>query len=436
MTARIRPLVRISLAAAVCAGLGWLALSEGLATQAMHAGKPEVAARWRPSSPGANAALAEAELRRGRVKRARDRAMCVLATAPSNVAAMRVAGLAEERLGTPEQAARLMAQAAKWSWRDTQTQMWLFQRTLLDGNFPAAMQHGDALARRAKERPLVYALMTAATAATAATPALIARLEEPSNWRLDFFRSLQSVRPEAVPGIVRLFEQLKGSALPPTRTEARDFLYRMIEFDPAGARQLWDRLFADGAVRRIVTDGRFDRTDPTSPDYRAPTPFDWWFPPTTQGYVDVTASPRSETDKAMHITYSGTDGALPIAQQIIVLPPGSYTLSARVAAEREDALRDVPIDVMCGKSATALSTAGTPLVRAGSEWQTITRRFTVPANGCPYQTIAIRALPRDEARDIILWFDDVSVAQAEPGAVASIQRSAPSSPSAVSTPLQ
>ena len=142
--------------------LGGQCLTQGLSDHFLTA-EPEAAVLWRGDSSDAIAALARQRLAgrdQGGAARLAGRA---LQLAPLNASAMTTYGFAMDELGRQARADTAMAIAGKLGWRDALTQLWLFRRMLLAGDFEAALNHADALMRRQDVVPA--ALLAALTAA-------------------------------------------------------------------------------------------------------------------------------------------------------------------------------------------------------------------------------------------------------------------------------
>jgi hypothetical protein len=405
-------LIRASLAGLCCLGLGWLIVAETFAQEEMRRGRPAFAILWRPSSPSAAASLAESYLSRGATGAARQQARAALNITPWNAIALRILGLTEERVGDARKAASLMALGAKLGWRDTQTQIWLLKHTLADANFHVAMQHGDALARRQKALPLVFALMTAATTSPQGIDALVERLEVPSNWREKYFSQLGNVPRGFYPSLSTLFERMKTGATPPSRKEAAPLMLAMILHGKgAEARALWTTLFGNSGPSTYVTEGGFDRTDPSSPEYTTPTAFDWWLNPSAKGYADIMEAPTSQGNSALRIISTSADTSL-FGRQVVILPPGTYELTARIYANREDASRVISSDITCQDGQTKITPPPSPGPLPTGRWVRFKTLFTVPREGCAYQSLNVRSLPRESHTEASLWFDDFVISPA------------------------
>src|SRR5579863_3466462 len=114
--------------------LGGQFITQGVSDHLLKS-DPELAVLWRGDSADAVAALARQRL----VGHDRDGAARLagraLQLAPLNASALTTYGLAMDLLGRQRQADAAMFVAGRLGWRDLVTQIWLFRRRLLAGDF-------------------------------------------------------------------------------------------------------------------------------------------------------------------------------------------------------------------------------------------------------------------------------------------------------------
>lgn len=398
---------RAAVAAVVVVPLAWFSVGRGLADQALRGGAAELALTFRPSSPDANALLAEARLEAGDVQGAAALATEALREAPASVRALRVLALAEEKQGNHEAAAALMSRSAGWGWRDTPTHLWLYQRTMLAGNYVAAMQHADALLRRGRSAETVTPILIASTMIPEARAALIVRLVDRPGWRTPVLRELGARSQEVLPGAESLFRELAASEAPPRAEEVAPFLWRLMANGRyRQARTLWRDLFAaDGAP--LLIDGGFADADlGKRPQYA--TPFEWR--PATggaTGYAEIATPPVPFGGRALLIEQDG-GGAAAFIEQTLVLQPGAYVASAVIQADSPATVQRIGITVRCEGNGT-IATGEERDAPARRNWRRIELPIVVPADGCEAQTIGV-ATGAGERRDrLSAWIDNVTV---------------------------
>ncbi len=162
----------------------------------------------------------------------------------------------------------------------------------------------------------------------------------------------------------------------------------------AGPPPDWQRLM----LTTLVNNGQFDKAytiwrkladvpdlrggfyNPTFADTSAPPPFNWEFAHGAGGVAEASAN-------GLQVLYFGRD-TVPLAAQVLLLPPGRYRIEARIAGD-VDADAGIRWTAACLPSqATILSI---PVTGPGS----LSSEFVVPA-GCAAQRVTLGA----EAPDV------------------------------------
>jgi hypothetical protein len=142
---------------------------------------------------------------------------------------------------------------------------------------------------------------------------------------------------------------------------------------------LWGHFYA----RQLNTLDRI--TDPTFSGVSAP-PFGWEFIQTDAGLVE-------RVDGGLQIVHFGRKGWI-LARQALLLKPGNYRLSYTLGGERGKP-PELAWRVDCaGSGATLLDL---PFQKENFLGMTATDRFTVPAEACPAQWLALAARVGDTA---------------------------------------
>ena len=292
---------------------------------------PELALKFGLANADALSAVAEAREadahRPGHDAEASRYAEDALRAAPLDVRALRVLALEAEKAGGATRARMLMVIADRWSRRDTASQLWLFQQAMMEGDWPNASLHADALLRRHwRLANVLFPAMASALRDPAAVAPFVARLNEVPDWRHPFLSALSWHAPDpAVPA--RLFLALAASPIPPTDEDSSNLVSRYVaQGDYAEARALWLRLLPHAAVKTpgpLLYNGDF-RPLPGA------APFNWRLIQTEGATAEVL--PAADGAPALHVLGPAAKDAA-AADQLITLPPGAWRLTGRVLIE-------------------------------------------------------------------------------------------------------
>lgn len=298
-----------------------------------------------------------------------------------------------------------MSAGAKWSWRDTQTQIWLLQQAALNGDSRSVIVHGDALARRDRARHIIFPLFATAATDASARDLLVEQLVERPSWRTDFLRHLGSSNSQAPERFIPLLVKLARTNEPPVREEAVPILQRLVETGKArDGRNLWLALFLPLGRRQqdFVFDGGFE-----VPIQQSPVPFEWDLRTNEQGLAVVEVPTRSAHGKALFVEYDGVS-AVDFAAQILVLPPGRYAICAKVLPQSERASRAFSVTLRCSnESAELVSTL--PQDDRSEGWRNVAATIQIPSTGCSTQLLQIVSHPGDYNERVSAWIDDIAI---------------------------
>jgi hypothetical protein len=382
--------------------LGGQFITQGVSDDYLRS-DPELAVLWRGDSADAVAALARERL----VGRDRDGAARLsgraLQLAPLNASALTTYGIAMDELGRQPRADLAMTVAGRLSWRDVVTQIWLFRRLLLAGDFEAALNHGDALMRRENDVPKV---LLAAVAAAARDPRMVDPLarhmaQNPA-WRgpLLVFLSYDA-QPPATDVARALLTRLAAGPTPPTDDELAVYLRRLVGDQRfADAASDWRTLTHAAGQTGYVHDGDFERPP-------GQTPFDWTYSSGVGWTVDIADAPGEGRGQALKLEYDGVSPPK-LVRQMLVLPAGSYRLSGRAYSDGDADPKQLGWGVVCATTGQALAAVRTPPSKG--QWSAFAAELSVPADGCPAQWLVLSAEPGDARSDIDVWYDDIQIA--------------------------
>ena len=335
----------------------------------------------------ADASLAEAH--------ARD----ALEHAPLSVRAVSVLGQAAASKGELQHADALMQTAARRSLRDAPSQTWLFARALDRRDYPAAMRSLDVLLRRRPELnetlfPVLFPLLDAAPGARAA---LAERLALTPPWRSMLLTSY--ARSASQPAFAyHLYQSLRDGPAPPTDQEAGAYIDRLVR-DRAYVAALvaWQQQRPQTAAGLLI-DGGFEAED------RLP-PFGWQLLAADGGAAEIIRSPSGE-GRALQATALGGLQRQRLAEQLLVLAPGSYRLQGRVWREAntpEDAL------VWTVRCENGPAIEATQTLRESGEGTFLISIFFETAQACPAQRLALETRPGASLSPTTAVYDDLHI---------------------------
>jgi len=392
--------------------LGGQILTQGLSDHFLTS-DPELAVLWRGDSSDAVAALARRRLATHDRDGAARLAGRALQLAPLNASALTTYGFAMDELRRQPRADAAMAVAGKLGWRDVLTQLWLFRRMMLVGDFEAALNHADALMRRVD---IVPAALLAALAEAAHDPRMQAplarHLAQSPSWRTPFIAYLSVfARPPATDVAHALLTRLASGPTPPTDEELAVYLRSLIgarKFDQAA--QDWRQLTHGADQAGFVYDGDFERQP-------GQTPFDWLLGDGVGWTANIADAPGQGPGaqgpggqgrgQALRVEYDGVSPPVPV-RQMLILPPGAYRLSGLAYDEGDANPRALVWGMVCATTGQALGGAATPA--AGGRWSAFAVTLEVPTADCPAQWLMLSAAPGDLRADITVWYDDIAVA--------------------------
>ncbi|MEJ0065383.1 MAG: hypothetical protein WDM85_07995, partial [Caulobacteraceae bacterium] len=355
--------------------LGGQIVTQGVSDHLL-ASDPEQAVLWRGDSADAVAALARQRLIGSNRDGAARLAGRALQLAPLNASALTTYGVAMDELGRQPQADRAMTVAGRLGWRDVVTQIWLFRRLLLAGDFEAALNHGDALMRRQNEVPKVLlAALTAAARDPRMVDPLARHMAQNPAWRAPFLVFLSYYAQPPATDIARtLLAKLAGGPTPPTDEELAVYLRRLVgdqKFDQAASD--WRQFTHGSGQNAYVYDGDFERTP-------GDIPFDWTFSSGVGWSVDVADAPGGGRGQALNVQYDGVSPPTPV-RQMLVMPPGTYRLGGRSYNEGEADPKTLAWTVACATTGQVLANVATPPAKA--QWSAFAVELNVPADVVP-----------------------------------------------------
>ncbi len=391
----------------------WIAgqiIAQGLSDENV-ATSPTLAVAFRADSADALLALAQARLAAQDPAHAALYARRALADSPLKVAALSTFGVALDQAGRPAQADQVMTFAGRRGWRDALTQFWLLGHRLRARQYDLAFQRADALLRRADRfRPVILSSLIYVTDHDpSAMPALIRRLRYAPDWRDAFFMQIASDPTPASEGLERhLLESLRSSEAPASDTEIAGLVQRSVRGGRyAQAMADWRQLSRLAPpAGELVVDGDFDHDGGIEP-------FGWSMPNGVGWTASAEPAPAGGHGRALRLQYDGFSRPQPFGQ-LLVLRPGSYSLSGR--SYLESGFADVAPHwlVSCVQSPSNALPAYSNPNGPTSLWRDFRVDFSVPS-GCAAEILRLAADPGDHHSETVIWYDDLVVRPVTPG---------------------
>lgn len=365
----------------------------------------QVAVAVAPTSSVALVRAAQSEFEAGRNDNAIELARQALHIAPFNARALSIVGRVHDRQGRTDAADQALTLAGNWTLRDDPTHAWLTYHRLRQGNYASAFAHAETLVRRGSgSEPRLFEMFTVAAEQPVGQVALLNALSAHPPWRGRYL-SFLFARPgsDAILGALAL--NLERSAA-------------LSDQELGGLFATWLGAGRITAIRHVQARLGRPRLDQGVWNGGFATgegvyPLNWAISaaPGFSAYFGETGD--ASRGPALYAEYDGL-GAGVIAQQLLLLEPGPahINLSHRVSGDFGSSRVEwrmfcvegdsVPIDWQDTEN------------RDGSGWTDSTGRFTVPTKGCEAQWLQLTAVPGDRRRTVGVWFDDLSVAPAEP----------------------
>jgi len=326
----------------------------------------------------------------------------VTARGGGDVSALRVLALVAENRGMVGQASRLMVVGSRWSWRDSETQYWLFRNQLQARQYASAIVHGEALAARGQFTDQIYREFAKLSADRGARPWLIRALRRGESWRDGFFGSLKNSPEQLHPALSSLMRQMRQNGLQPNPEDAVPLLQAMLESgEPAAARALWRDLFwRRGEALPTIVDGGFEQTPPQAVQTAKRGMFEWQFDPGAGIYI--TSDPRGRPGAVLQVEAAG-NGHGPLARQQLVLDPGRWELSFAIRSGKADIPSRLQVGLRCGTRGPWL----TPPLPQGSAttWRTFNLGAVI-GEDCKTQSLVIEPIGTQAGESMDVWLDD------------------------------
>jgi hypothetical protein len=399
-----RQIVRAVLATLTALPVAAAIIAFGLGQEALNRADTATSIALNPLSPEAWSARAAELLAAGKRGDAARHAVKSVERSPLNPEAGEILGYVAETRGNPASATAFMAVAAAMGWGNETAQLWLIEAETRTLKFRPALLRTDALLRQRKRRDELFGFLRDLTLRDDTLAAMAGRLALRPKWRKDFLHRLAGLTPQGFDGHERLLLELAKTAAPPMPDEINPFLSRLVSegFYP-NAYLAWRRLARDRESGTLIGDGLFTRLNRPGTG----SPFEWKILPTPGLTLQVESSSRIGNVRALHIAAEGRPSG-PVLEQVLVLAPGTYLLSATWYATQRDSLQSLDWRLECLPTGSRLRMNDRATFAAADEWQLLERVVTIPPSGCGAQRLQL-AVDHDESRDLDAWIHHVDL---------------------------
>ena len=403
----MRNVRRASLGAAIILAAALLALAcvqQAFLDRNIDLGRTATALTWNPQDPQALALEADDKAYKSpaHLDQAAALARRALTQSPLQARALRVIAWQDEQLGRSDEARRLMEFAGGLTKRDEPVHWWLYFAAMNRRDYGVAFTEADVLLRQDHEieSRLRPSMLWALEDAGAVRP-LVARLAYRPEWRSGLLNDLAG-QGAVIANVREVFDRLEESRSPVTQKEAASLVNRLIA-DGAyqDARAQW-RLFLPSPARNassaLIFDPRFQGL-PGAP------PFNWRL--VEEGGVAAEIGRTDDGASGLHLLYRADRGHH-LADQLLVLSPGVYHLTAKIAFADPTGEPQVTWKIQCvGADALTLVEARP---RADTRAETpVVMDFTVPPTSCSAQNLSLESLPGETLGDREAWVRDLGL---------------------------
>lgn len=338
-------------------------------------------------------------------------ALAALRGEPLNATALRILGQLAEASNDDTKAENLMRTAASVSLHDGTVLLWLLEKSVEAKDDQAALEYADALMRTRPEMvslavPLLAHLAEDRDFAGLIEPMLAAN----PPWRGEFLAALPQHGVDVrLP--LQLLVALRNSPAPPVRTEIDRYVgflvehhfydlayYTWLQFLPA------DQLHEVG----LLFNGTFKHTP-------SGDPFDWRISQGSGVTVDIVPKPDQENARALLVDFQFGRVEYQSVSELVMLSPGRYEFKGQYKGKL-DGPRGMKWRVYCAPEASAPLGESEMINGLAPIWQTATFSFTVPATGCPAQTVRLDLDSRMASEQLIsgsMLFDDLQISRSQ-----------------------
>jgi hypothetical protein len=350
----------------------------------LRSSNPELAILFDPDQSAARLTLSRRiDLEdSSRLKEAKDGAQRALVDNPLSPAALTLLGRAFQAKDDDGRAADLMRWASRVDLRSLESQIWLLDHDIRDGDVAPALERVDALFRGQTPQTLDPLTLALAPALTSEPYRLgfAGLVRSNPKWR-SFVLARLSAKSTDLAGLNALFATLQAGENPPTTAELRAFLTRLVSDGlPDQAYLAWAKSLSPERLLKLdyLYNARF-QYDLTN------LPFDWVFAPTSQALIAVGAE---NGGRVLNVDFFGGRVQFDNVSHLLSLAPGTYRFSGQERSENLQNERGLWWRLSC-VGAPAETLAATDLMTGDNPWREFGVDFEVPKENCAYQKLAL-----------------------------------------------
>lgn len=300
----------------------------------------------------------------------------------------------------------LALNAARYTMRDSRTQLTAVNIALQKKQYDDAFFHLDGLLRaRPDLGQQFYGTLAALISSNEALPALTKVLAASPPWRRNLL-SFLAQEPQGWAVMQRLFESLRKAG---DETPASEMRLLLSSLESQGnfeqAYFVWlDSLDASGLARvQNVYDGGFDM-EPQG------LFFDWTLRRVKNAQIDILNRPGNSTNRALRLDFANYQGAFSHVSQHLRLSPGQYVLHYDVQVQNLVATRGLVWRLKCVETKAAIGESAE--IIANGPWTSANALVTVPDGNCATQLLQLETAARnilDTRLSGQIFIDDVAL---------------------------
>lgn len=351
---------------------------------------PEGALTVWSGSAAAASQSAENLIKAGKTDEAQALAVRALAISAQESQALHTLAAVGRARGNPDITDTALTIAAHLGWRDVFVQGWVLERAVRQGDMVAISQAGDALLRTGFDPKLPLAAFRALLTTPQGRTALAERMSARPGWARDFLLQFRAGSPQEARDFGALLVELDRLGARPGDHDVQPFFEDIIRRgDFEIAIGIWSRMNSrvTGDPSAGLIDGGFSDL---AADSGAWGPFGWRL--SGEPNISVATAPRSEfgNDPMLDVSADSAERKAALTQ-LVALRPGNYELvyDGKLNSGRRTAFQWV---IHCTEGYKHWVEAPA-IPQAAQGWATYRIAFTVPAEGCRGQMVALYAGP-------------------------------------------
>jgi len=301
---------------------------------------------------------------------------------PLSPGALTLLARAAEEKDDDGRAADLMRRASRVDLKNLESEIWLLDHDIRNGDVAPALERIDILLRGQMSQTLDPLMLAVAPALTSEHYRLgfVGLLRSNPKWR-SFVLGKLSAGSRDLQGLNALFATLQTGENPPTMAELEAFLTRLVNAGLLDQAYLaWTKSLPSERLRRLdyLYNARFQYG-------LTNLPFDWVFAPVSQALIGANAA---NGRRILNVDFFGGRVRFENVSHLLALAPGTYRFSGQERSENLQNERGLWWRLFCvGKPADTL--AATDLMTGENPWREFVVGFDVPKENCAYQKLVL-----------------------------------------------